>query len=80
MESSYKRTKDLLRECLTARLPPELRQRIEKHLAGRKGGFHCRKADLAKIATMRAKGWSTARIAAKLGCHPASVNTAERTA
>lgn len=77
---NYKRTKDLLRECLTARLPPELRKRIEKHLAGRKGGFHCRKAHHAKIAAMRAKGWATAQIAEKLGCHVSSVRNAEREA
>ena len=79
MTSSYKRTKDLLRECLKARLPPELGKRIEKHLSAEKGGFHRRKADRAKIAALRAKGWSTARIAEKLGCHVTSVNKAERT-
>ena len=73
MISSYKRTKDLLRECLAARLPPELRKRIEKHLATKKGGFHRRKADRAKIAALRLKGWSTARIAKKLGCDRSSV-------
>ncbi len=78
MISSYTRTKDLLRECLKARLPPELRKRIEKNLAQMQGGFHRRKADRAKIAALRTKGWSTARIAAKLGCHVSSVNKAER--
>ena len=78
MISSYTRTKDLLRERLKARLPPELRKRIEKHLATKFGGFHKRKADRAKIAALRAKGWSTARIAAKLGCHRSSVSKAEQ--
>ncbi len=78
MQSSYKRTKDLLRECLAARLPPELRKRIEKHLATQPGGFSGRKADRAKIAKLRAKGFGTAEIAERLGCHVSSVNKAER--
>ncbi len=48
MVSSYITIKALPTECLKARLPPELRKRIEKKLATKKGGFHGRKADHAK--------------------------------
>lgn len=76
MNATTERAKELLRECLAAKLPAALRVQVDEFLARPQG--RPRKADPARIAALRAEGLTDAAISRELGCDPAAVRRVPR--